>query len=84
MFKHWFRKKKPPKQSDTPPTAKPPPPDVGLESSFELVEFLGRGGSGDTWLYRSRGSGELVAIKLIARPLPKAILPAQVEREIKV
>lgn len=84
MFKHWFRKKKPPKQSDTPPTAKPPPPDVGLESSFELVEFLGRGGSGDTWLYRSRGSGELVAIKLIARPLPKAILPAQVEREIKI
>ena len=61
-----------------------PPPDYGLKSVFELISFLGRGGSGDTWLYRNRESKELVAIKLIARPLPKALLPVQVEREIKV
>ena len=86
MFKQWFRRKT--KTKTTPPMTSeqlpPPPPDVGLEASYELVHFLGRGGSGNTWLYRSRDTGELVAIKLIARPFPKVILPAQVEREIKV
>ena len=84
MFKKWFKKKKASTPPTSEPSARPPPPDVGLETNYELVEFLGRGGSGDTWLYRNRETQELVAIKLIPRPFPKAMLPAQVEREIKV
>lgn len=84
MFKKWFKKKKEPAPAESVTPTKPPPPDPGLENTYELVGFLGRGGSGDTWLYRSKETQDLVAIKLIARPFPKAILPAQVEREIKV
>jgi len=40
--------------------------------------------AGDTYLMRDLKSEELVAVKLIPRPIPKAIVPAHVFREIKV
>lgn len=46
----------------------------GLESGYEAVRLLGRGGTGQTWLCRRRGTGEEVALKLQQRPLPKHTL----------
>lgn len=43
----------------------------GLESGYEAVKLLGRGGTGQTWLCRDRRTGEEVALKLQQRPLPK-------------
>jgi hypothetical protein len=44
----------------TPPRPPPPrliprepdTPDVGLSDVWEPVKFLGRGGTGDTWLFK--------------------------------
>ena len=58
-------------------------PDDGLETEFEYLRKLGSGGSADTSLYRERGTGELVAIKLIKRPIP-SVLHQNVLREITV
>ena len=58
-------------------------PDLGLSGSHELVKFLGRGGTGDTWLFNDRATGEEVAIKLVKRPVPKVIQP-NLLREIRV
>jgi hypothetical protein len=30
----------------------PETPDVGLSDAYDAVKFLGRGGTGDTWLFR--------------------------------
>lgn len=58
-------------------------PDLGLSGSHELVQFLGRGGTGDTFLFKDRATDEEVAIKLVRRPVPKVIQPALL-REIRV
>lgn len=36
--------------------AEAPVPDQGLSSAFRAVKFLGRGGTGDTWLYEDLAS----------------------------
>ncbi|KDD71541.1 hypothetical protein H632_c4829p0, partial [Helicosporidium sp. ATCC 50920] len=46
----------------------------GLESLFEPIKLLGRGGTGQTWLCRDRRSGRSVALKLQQRPLPCSTL----------
>lgn len=58
-------------------------PDFGLKDSHELIKFLGRGGTGDTWLFREKATGDAVAIKLIKRPIPKVVMP-NILREIRV
>lgn len=58
-------------------------PDRGLDAEFEYLKKLGSGGCGDTSLYRERSTGELVAIKLIKRPLP-SIVQNNILREITV
>lgn len=62
---------------------KPPAPDSMLAKSFEYVQQLGKGGTGDTGLFKDLHSGEEVAIKLIKRPLPKVIMP-NILREVTV
>jgi len=59
------------------------PLDPGLEKEFEYVKLLGKGGTGETHLYRERKSGRLVAIKLVPRPLPR-VLHESILREITV
>ena len=61
----------------------PPHPDNGLKGTHELIKFLGRGGTGDTYLFKDKATGEDVAIKLMKRPLPKVIMP-NILREIRV
>lgn len=63
--------------------AEPAIPDVGLQDTHTYVKFLGRGGTGDAHLYEDKADGEVVAIKLMKRPLPKIIMP-NILREIKV
>lgn len=58
-------------------------PDPGLLSTHEAVKPLGKGGTGDAWLYKDRTTGELVAVKLMKRPLPRVVEP-HIEREIRV
>jgi serine/threonine protein kinase len=67
------------------PVKKPeqPVPDPGLVSTHEAIKPLGKGGTGDTWLYKDRTTGELVAVKLMKRPLPKVVEP-HIQREIRV
>jgi serine/threonine protein kinase len=46
----------------------------GLGANYEIERVLGRGGTGETHLARDRragGAGELVAIKLQQRPIPR-------------
>ena len=59
-------------------------PDPELQYSFEAIKLLGQGSTGQTWLCKECKTSELVAVKLIPRPFPKALLPSHVEREIKV
>ena len=59
------------------------PPDAGLQEEFEHIKLLGSGGTGETHLYKTRRSGELVAIKLVPRPLPR-VLHESILREITV
>lgn len=62
---------------------KPAAPDAMLAKSFEYIQQLGKGGTGDTGLFKDLQSGEEVAIKLIKRPLPKVIMP-NILREVTV
>ena len=62
---------------------KPSAPDAVLAKYFEYVQQLGKGGTGDTGLFKDLSSGEEVAIKLIKRPLPKVIMP-NILREVTV
>ena len=48
-------------------------PDPGLDEQYEYIRLLGYGGTGQSLLYRNRRTDELVAIKLIKRPLPEII-----------
>jgi len=34
------------------PSREPESPDIGLSEVYDAVKFLGRGGTGDTWLFR--------------------------------
>jgi serine/threonine-protein kinase SRK2 len=54
-----------------------------LAKSFEYIQQLGKGGTGDTGLFKDLQSGEEVAIKLIKRPLPKVIMP-NILREVTI
>lgn len=54
-----------------------------LAKSFEYIQQLGKGGTGDTGLFKDLQSGQEVAIKLIKRPLPKVIMP-NILREVTV
>lgn len=58
-------------------------PDFGLKDTHDLKKFLGRGGTGDTYLFTDKRNNQPVAIKLIKRPIPKVILP-NILREIRV
>lgn len=58
-------------------------PDPGLYSTHRAVKSLGKGGTGETWLYQDRVTGQEVAVKLMRRPLPKVIEP-NIQREIRV
>ena len=58
-------------------------PDFGLKETHDLKKFLGRGGTGDTYLFTDKRNSQPVAIKLIKRPIPKVILP-NILREIRV
>jgi serine/threonine protein kinase len=44
----------------------------GLETAYEPLSLLGRGGSGQVWLARERATGHLRALKLHQRPIPRA------------
>eukprot|EP00884_Botryococcus_braunii_P018776 jgi/Botrbrau1/5582/Bobra.97_2s0013.1 len=60
-----------------------PVPDPALQSTLKAVKSLGRGGTGDTWLYIDRATGDELAVKLMKRPLPRVIQP-NIEREIRI
>jgi serine/threonine-protein kinase SRK2 len=59
------------------------PPDFGLGDQYEVLHLLGTGGEGETWLCRERASGRELAVKLVARPIPKSITQI-IQREIKI
>ncbi len=59
------------------------PPDFGLGATHEVIKLLGRGGEGETWLFKDKSNGALCAIKLIKRPIPKPAI-AVIKREIKI
>lgn len=50
-------------------------PDFGASHAYEVIELLGAGGSGEAYLCRPAGTQELVAVKLMQRPLPKVAVP---------
>ena len=77
--------RKQPGHHGTPGHSRPRPsaPDAMLANYFEYVQQLGKGGTGDTGLFKDLSSGEEVAIKLIKRPLPKVIMP-NILREVTV
>lgn len=58
-------------------------PDFGLGDQFEVIKLLGTGGEGETWLCNDNTTQEQVAIKLIRRPIPKAVVNL-IKREIKI
>jgi serine/threonine protein kinase len=50
---------------------------------YEVIKVLGKGGTAETWLARDVKTEELVAVKLIKRPIPKLIVP-MIMHEIQV
>ena len=58
-------------------------PDFGVGEFYKPVKHLGRGGTGDTWLFKDIKTGKDVAIKFIKRPLPK-VLHQNILREFTV
>lgn len=58
-------------------------PDPMLAKTHEYIKQLGKGGTGDTGLFKDLSTGEEVAIKLIKRPLPKVIMP-NILREVTI
>lgn len=57
--------------------------DFGVGQYYKPVKHLGRGGTGDTYLFKDNQTGEPVAIKFIKRPLPK-VLHQNILREFTV
>ncbi|CAL5218912.1 g658 [Coccomyxa viridis] len=72
---------------DRPPKPSPPQqaesPCLGLEDDYAFKQKLGQGGTGLTYLAEDRKTKELVAIKLIKRPIPK-VLEQNILREIVI
>ncbi|KAK9916167.1 hypothetical protein WJX75_009636 [Coccomyxa subellipsoidea] len=67
-----------------PRPTEPQVPCLGLLDTHELVKELGKGGTGETFLYRDKqNNNDLVAVKLIKRPLPK-VIQANILREIMI
>ncbi|CAK0779486.1 hypothetical protein CVIRNUC_004786 [Coccomyxa viridis] len=58
-------------------------PCLGLEDDYKFKQKLGQGGTGLTYLAEDRKTKELVAIKLIKRPLPR-VLEQNILREIVI
>ncbi|KAG2438109.1 hypothetical protein HXX76_005718 [Chlamydomonas incerta] len=56
----------------TPP---PPPPIFGCEGEYKVMELLGTGGTGQTWLCQHHETARRVAIKFVPRPLPPVLVP---------
>ena len=55
----------------------------GLSDMYEVKHLLGSGSAGDTWLCRDKATGEVLAVKLIKRPLPAA-MGTTLMREVKI
>ncbi|WIA40085.1 hypothetical protein OEZ86_013498 [Tetradesmus obliquus] len=55
----------------------------GLAELYEVKHLLGSGSAGDTWLCRDRASGELLAVKLMQRPIPP-LMGTNIMREVKI
>eukprot|EP00882_Tetradesmus_deserticola_P019235 GHRQ01020690.1.p1 GENE.GHRQ01020690.1~~GHRQ01020690.1.p1 ORF type:complete len:192 (+),score=65.35 GHRQ01020690.1:613-1188(+) len=55
----------------------------GLAEMYEVKHLLGSGSAGDTWLCRDRVSGELLAVKLMQRPIPP-MMGTNIMREVKI
>ncbi|KAG1655320.1 hypothetical protein FOA52_006619 [Chlamydomonas sp. UWO 241] len=52
-----------------------PSPTFGVEGDYKVMQMLGEGGSGQTYLCKAHDGGQTVAIKFIRRPVPKVVLP---------
>eukprot|EP01023_Acetabularia_acetabulum_P014565 TRINITY_DN17113_c0_g2_i1.p2 TRINITY_DN17113_c0_g2~~TRINITY_DN17113_c0_g2_i1.p2 ORF type:complete len:183 (-),score=33.79 TRINITY_DN17113_c0_g2_i1:45-593(-) len=59
------------------------PDKFGLSKTHKIIQLLGTGGTGETWLCKSLKTGQFEAVKLIRRPIPKVIVPMVLE-EIKI
>lgn len=57
--------------------------DFGLGGLYDVVELLGHGISGETWLCADVATGERVAVKLMRRPVVKPMV-GNVVREITI
>lgn len=55
----------------------------GLAETYEVKHLLGSGSAGDTWLCRGRATGELLAVKLMKRPIPP-LMGTNIMREVKI
>ncbi|KAG2492153.1 hypothetical protein HYH03_009644 [Edaphochlamys debaryana] len=63
--------------------ARPPPPDFGVRGHYIVMEMLGEGGTGQTWLCQDVRTARRVAIKFMPRPLAKVLVP-MVAQEIQL
>lgn len=50
---------------------------------YEVKHLLGSGSAGDAWLCRDRATGELLAVKLMKRPIPR-VMGSNIMREVKI
>jgi serine/threonine protein kinase len=64
-----------------PPNLTPPP--GGLSQAYDVKHLLGSGSAGDAWLCQERSTGDLVAVKLIKRPIPP-LMGSSIMREVKI
>lgn len=55
----------------------------GLSEAYDVKHLLGSGSAGDAWLCQERSTGDLVAVKLIKRPIPP-LMGASIMREVKI
>lgn len=58
-------------------------PTGGLSEAYEVKHLLGSGSAGDAWLCQERSTGDVVAIKLIKRPIPP-LMGTSLMREVKI
>ncbi|KAI8101424.1 hypothetical protein M9435_001530 [Picochlorum sp. BPE23] len=58
-------------------------PTLYVGPHYKQLKHLGRGGTGDTWAFLDKRSGEEVAIKFLKRPLPKVLLE-NIKREFAI
>lgn len=58
-------------------------PTLFVGENYEQVKHLGKGGTGDTWAFIDKRTGEQVAIKFLRRPLPKVLLE-NIKREFLI